>query len=240
MFDISTNNNLTPHAHEERHYRVKRHPQNKHLTLIDGLRYRDLPLMERHGPYIREYLDSLIDVLNKAWSQHPRLLIIRFELILLIADSNTLESYIENFMKRFIGSLESQLLWSQKKAKMDGKRVHETRVRYVWVREESERDRDHIHVAIILNYDAFRVLGRYDSEEDNMANRIRRAAARTMGLPSQQGKMCVHFPKNPTYAIRGWEDIQTYEKVFRRLSYLCKQDTKVYGDRSHSFGCSRK
>ena len=48
----------------------------------------------------------------------------------------------------------------------------------------------------------------------------------------------IHIPDNPNYEIiRGNDD--SLREAFYRISYLCKLDSKDFGNRHHCFGFSR-
>jgi hypothetical protein len=48
----------------------------------------------------------------------------------------------------------------------------------------------------------------------------------------------VEVPPNPFYYLNRGE-LEGQAAFFYRASYLCKSATKVFGDGSHGFGCSR-
>ncbi|KJS06231.1 MAG: hypothetical protein VR73_10270 [Gammaproteobacteria bacterium BRH_c0] len=215
-------------------------PDNKNLYLVDGPTFRGLPLMSGHGPYIVQYLDRLIEVLQKAWAEHPRLLVLRIELKIPKEWMGRDDVMWDGIMKRFIQSLRRKVMTDRARAKGRNGRCHDSSVRNVWTREVSTRDRDHFHGLLMVNHDAYYGLGSYDLRVPSLANIIREAWASALGLIFEQGARFVHYPENCSYFINGHGDVATFAEVFRRASYMCKERTKVYGNRQQSFGYSRK
>ncbi|WP_375154765.1 inovirus-type Gp2 protein [Pseudomonas sp. PDM25] len=48
----------------------------------------------------------------------------------------------------------------------------------------------------------------------------------------------VHIPANATFHL-SQDDSGEMDRYFYRVSYLCKAETKDYGNRCRAFGCSR-
>ena len=71
-----------------------------------------------------------------------------------------------------------------------------------------------------------------------MFNRLVEAWASALGLSVEAVTGLVEIPSNPTYYLNRGESEELAE-FFYRASYLCKSATKVFGDGSHGFGCSR-
>jgi hypothetical protein len=115
--------------------------------------------------------------------------------------------------------------------------VHDTRVRYVWAREEGQHGVPHYHGLILVNAYAFNSLGRFDSEFDNMARRLQSAWASALGISFEAATGLVETPMNATYEMTR-DDLSGQHDLFRRACYLCKAATKVYGDWVHAFGAS--
>lgn len=116
------------------------------------------------------------------------------------------------------------------------------KVRYVWSREVSQGSRQHYHLLILLNRDAYYTIGRLGSDRVNMISRIEGSWAGALGLPVDQVRGLVHIPKYAEYRVdreirRG--EVDELPELFYRASYLCKQATKSYGDRQRGFGASR-
>lgn len=57
-----------------------RHPFNPNLTLHYGNTWRGLPVVGKYSPFINEYLESILDTMNLAVNDYPRLFPLRFDL----------------------------------------------------------------------------------------------------------------------------------------------------------------
>ncbi len=91
--------------------------QTKHLTTIAKSTYlgRELCKGKRNKTLdmIKEYLDRIDDVMDKAISDHPRTTVIRVDLKF----PCTIKYEIAQVMKRFISSLSAQINASKKNVK---------------------------------------------------------------------------------------------------------------------------
>ena len=106
----------------------------------------------------------------------------------------------------------------------------------------SQADRQHYHLLILLNRDAYYSIGRLGSERVNMISRIEESWARALGLHVDHVRGLVHIPKNAEYRIdrvKRRDNGDDLDDLFKRASYLCKKATKHYGDRQRSFDTSR-
>jgi len=216
-----------------------KHPTNKNLTLQSDKTYNGLSIQTHRGFVVAEYLDSIKSVIDRSLQAHPRTIAIRFDLR--FPDQYPSPDGIP-VITRFFKSLRALIDADLHRKKKHGIRVRDTDLRYVWAKEQGDAGKEHYHVAVFLNRDTYAHVGRYDSENDNMASRIRRAWASALGITVEYLGGAVYFPDNSTYKLntRGGDGGSEYGKLFYRLSYLAKLDTKSYGDWKHSFGCSRK
>ena len=215
-----------------------RHPHNHNLTLTDATEYQGLSLMAHKGPFVESYLQALLSTLEQAMARHPRLFVIRFDLR--YPQDMQVDQFTGNeVITRFFASLKAKIKHNRKQAKGNCVYAHETDVRYVWARELGQDGKPHYHVLLMLNRDAFHALGSYRSSGMNTYKRIVAAWASALGLDSSDdAEGLVHVAANGVwYLDRG--DWATLNDVFQRASYLCKADTKHYGQGSHGFGCSR-
>ena len=215
-----------------------RHPQNHNLTLHYDNAYQGLPVMYEKGPFIREHLQRLHETMQRALDQHPRTFAFRVELK--FPSSGMLPSYAftNEVISRFFESFKAKIEHSRSMARRRNRYAHDCKVRYVWVREIGDSERPHYHLVILLNKDAYSVLGHFASERNNMFNRLEEAWASALRLPRDAVVGLVHIPENPVYYITR-DDERSQAEFFHRASYLCKAATKEYGDRQHSFGASR-
>ena len=116
------------------------------------------------------------------------------------------------------------------------------KVRYVWSREIGQGGRQHYHLLILLNRDAYYTIGRLGSERVNMISRIEGSWAGALGISLDQVRGLVHIPKGAEYRVdreirRG--EVDELPDLFFRASYLCKVATKSYGDRQRGFDTSQ-
>jgi hypothetical protein len=213
-------------------------PSNRNQTLYFDDTFQGLPVMRGHGPLITEYLEALYQVMCDALADHKRVLAIRLDLrfphdMEADGDVNTSKT-----ISRFIDSLKAKIRHDRNRAGLQYRYAHNTEVRYVWAREIGQAARVHYHCALLLNRDAYFTLGKYGSDQPNMARRIMEAWASALGLQFDQSNGLVHFPENPVYrfAINTKRDM---EEFFYRATYLCKAETKQFGNGRHGFGASR-
>lgn len=205
--------------------------------MITGPFYRDYPVMQDKGPFLNNYLDRIISVMEDALKANPRTFAVRFDLRIPQSHRNLDE---HRLVDRFISSLKEKIKWARRRAArttMQG-RVHQTDVRYLWAREVGQLGRPHYHFAVLLNRDAYRVIGKYEVGRDNLYSRILEAWASALGIAAGDAEGLVHVPRNATYEIDA-DDQESQDDFFYRVSYMAKSATKVQGSR-HSFGSSRR
>jgi hypothetical protein len=219
----------------------RRHSSNTNLTVIGDGHYQGLPVYPK--PLSAQYLDGILRTMQSALNEHPRTLVVRFDLHLPqlnFTDSPTL--YDSTVISKFFKSLDAKIQNDRSIKRREGKRVHPCSMRDVWARERADAGADHYHVTIFLNNDAYNLLGDYNRSGCNLSTKIVEAWASALGVDEYAARNLVHFPADkPVYYInRNSTDYpQVFAEVFYRMSYLAKLETKHYGDRSRSFGCSR-
>lgn len=230
----------------------KRHPDNPNLRLHHEPEWQGLPtLAKSSGPMVENYLESIRSTLDKAVNQYPRTAVFHVIARLPRGYSGTLEGLPE----RFIASLREQIQADLKRKGRTGKRVHDCHARMLWCREQKSSPRPHYHIAVLVNRDAYASLGRIQGRPDmdtpwwlveeegavNMAHRIQRAWESAIGFDPGTGHGLVGFPPRPVQLVNANQSDfgEQYAAVFRRLSYLAKAETKVYGHRGRNFGYSR-
>lgn len=233
---------------------VQRHPQNHNLTVhANESSWNDLPVLQQPLGLANEYLQRIQQTLDHACDEYTRLSVMRFDLHF----PQNLHCRDDQAISRFIDALKAKLRADQHRKQAKGTRVHPCNLRYVWVKEKAASVAFHYHVAIMLNRNAYCMLGNYTfagysgdpympvdhSQEPakNMAERISSAWASALGLSMEQAGGLVHFPDNPVYSVNrnAVAFAQQYSAVFERLSYFAKVETKQYGDCGRHFGCSR-
>lgn len=202
-----------------------------------------------HGPCNHHHINRIHDTLRKALDEYPRTFIQRVDLRL--PDENYEQHHVDStLMTRFMESLKSQIKQTQKRKRMQGKRVHPCDVRYVWLREFGEKKgKKHYHVALMLNNDTYCNTGTYCPVGDvyihNLALMIMEAWVRTLNLHTQQNYQryykLVHFVLEGDFRL----DINDehfeyrYGQIFQHLEYMAKLYSKDSSDGQRNFGCSQ-
>ena len=215
-----------------------RHPDNTNLILHSGNTFQSWPVQEDKGPFIQQYLNRLQQTIQYALAQYPRVFTFRVDLRLPVGVQLPEYTYTNQVIERFFESFKAKIRHNRSMARQLNPYAHGSKVRYVWAREHGQHGKPHHHVAILLNYDAFSALGKFEPGRDNMFNRLVEAWSSALGLPVEAVSGLVEIPPNPYYHLRR-DDLVGQAEFFHRTSYLCKSATKVFGDGSHGFGCSR-
>ncbi len=227
-----------------------RHPANTNLHLHYDDTFESFRLMRDKGPFIREYLSDLKHTIDLALAEYPRVLAFRVDLRLPQGVELPDYAYTNQVISRLFESFTKRIQYHQKRVAERGC-SRGCKVRYVWSREIGQEGKQHYHVLILLNRDAYYTLGRLGSERANMISRIEQSWASALGLSMYEVDGLVHIPDNPTYRIDrqprkrrvSGSDckvlVDELPDLFHRASYLCKVATKSYGDRQRGFGTSR-
>lgn len=219
----------------------KRHKANTNLTVINSGQYQGLSVYPK--PLSCEYLEAILRTLDAALGEHPRTFMVRFDLHL--PQLNFMDSptfYDSSVISKFFRSLDAKIAHDRERKRRDGKRVHPCTLRYIWAKERAEADTDHYHVAIFLNNDAYSHLGAFSQSGRNLSTKIIEGWASALDLDEHNCNGLVHFPSDkPVYYLNcnDADFSQEYESALYRLSYLAKLETKHFGDRTRSFGCSQ-
>ena len=206
------------------------------LTFDDS--YEGYPLMTSKGPFVKKYLNKIIDVVEMSLDEHPRTFAFRIDLR--FPSSLSLPEIIKlekRLIERFIASLRAKVRHARNTAKRTNPKMHRTNVRYLCTREIGEQGRPHYHLVIFLNRDAFNTLGKYSLERNNLYSRLIGAWESALGLESGAGEGLVNIPVNAVYQISA-DDADSQNKLFHRASYMAKAATKMRGNR-HCFSGSR-
>ena len=214
-----------------------RHPRNTNLSLHTDPVWQGFPVNISAGPLIHEYLEGIHAALQTAWYRHPRLLVVRADLHFPVERRYMTKRVMIEFWEKFQRCIAADM----HKRRSQGVRVHSCRPGYAWVRERHQTLNYHFHVAIFVNYNTYRSVGRFERWEGNLAARIRRAWALAIGLERDGAKGLVHFPENALHILdaRAANLAHQYSVVFYRLSYLAKVYSKEFGDGQRNFGASR-
>lgn len=227
-----------------------RHPANNNLNLHYEETFEDFTVQKDKGPYIREYLTALKHTIELAMAEYPRVLAFRVDLRLPHGIELPDYAYTNQVISRFFESFTKKIQYHQERVRERGY-ARGCKVRYVWSREIGQAGKQHYHVLILLNRDAYYTLGRLGSERVNMIRRLEESWASALGLSINEVDGLVHIPDNATYRIDrhprmrrvAGEDrkilVDELPDLFHRASYLCKVATKSFGDRQRGFDTSR-
>lgn len=184
-----------------------------------------------------EYLERTRQVIDLSLQEYRRVFAFRLDLRF---PAGQYQPCLDgnDVLERFFASLKAKIRHNRNKAQESNPYAHDSTVRYVWCREFGQHGVPHYHMAILLNNDAFCTLGKFELDRDNLFNRLHEAWASALGLAVQSVVGLVELPRNSFYLLRR-NDPESIADFFYRVSYLCKAETKVFGDGTHAFGASR-
>ena len=215
-----------------------RHPDNTNLIFHRDSTFLGWPIQEDKGPFIQQYLHRLLETMQYALAEYPRVFAFRVDLRLPMGIPLPDYAYTNQVIEYFIASFKAKIKHNRSRACVSNPYAHDFKVRYFWVREHGQQGKPHYHLAILLNRDAFNCLGWFNSDRDNMFNRLQEAWASALGLSIGEVRGLVESPRKSIYKLnRG--DLEGQTAFFSRTSYMCKSATKVFEDGSHAVGCSR-
>ncbi|MFT2186122.1 inovirus Gp2 family protein [Pseudomonas putida] len=221
---------------------MRRFSENRNLRLYSADTFQGLPIMGGKGPFILGYLEALSRTINLALDQYPRVIAFRVDLRLPRFGGIPDDALSNRVISRFIESFKAKIEHNREKAREQNKYAHDCRVRYVWARERSEAGRQHYHLLILLNRDAYYTIGRLQPQRPNMISRMQEAWASALKCEVEQVRGLVHIPSNAEYRVDREVrpgNVDYLPDLFHRASYLCKAATKRYGEGAHGFGFSR-
>ena len=218
-----------------------RHPANTNLRLYYHDTFEGFRLMGDKGPFILEYLLDLKHTIDLALAEYPRVLAFRVDLRLPQGIDLPDYAFTNQVISRFFESFTKKIQYHQERVAERGY-SRGCKVRYVWSREIGQGGKQHYHLLILVNRDAYYTVGRLGSERVNMMSRMEESWAGALELSVDEVRGLVHIPENAEYRIdqsvrRG--DVDELPALFYRASYLCKVATKSYGGRQRGFDTSR-
>jgi len=221
-----------------------RSKRNKNLTLTKSNRFRGLRVQTKCGPLCIEYLDKIYDTVEKALDEHPRTIAIRVDLRFPKFDKVEYEGRV---ITDFIRSLESQVKSEQYRKERERDRVHKCTIRYVWVKERNTALNEHYHLVLLFNKDRYNWLGKSKEKGDTLLSKIIDAWARTIDVTYDQANGLVYISKDKDdkpvlHRLNTNSDnfSEQLNNLFEHVSYLAKENTKIYGSRNKNFGASRR
>jgi len=216
---------------------------NLNLTIHSDTHYHTMPIQLDHGVLIHQYLQRIDVTLQNAISEHPRTLAVRIDLRLpeMINCPDYPCPYDNTVISKFIASLKAQVA-ADLKMKGNEQRIHSCTIRYIWVRERDSSSNVHYHLVLLFNNDTYNHIGDITAIEGNLAARIKKAWASSLGMELWEVSGLVNFTENGLYRLNcnSPEYNKVYHALFERLSYFAKANTKHYGEGCHSFGSSRE
>lgn len=215
-----------------------RNPVNTNQNLWYDGTFMGLTVHQWNGPLVQEYLERLYGVMDKSLKDYSRVFAIRVDPRFPVDYEAYGEVVMNDCLSRFIESFKAKIEYNRELARRGNSKAHDTVVRYVWAREYSESGRPHYHLVFLLNGHAFSDLGYFEYGRDNMFNRLHQAWASALGIPLDQAKGLVHFPDEGAYLLHR-DRSEMISAFFERATYLCKADTKHFGNGLHGFGASR-
>ncbi len=187
---------------------------------------------------VKEYLDRLLYVINNATQDFTRVFAVRVDLRCAGPTGDIISG--NQVMERFKKALDSRLDSYQKRRVSQGKRVYRSVVRMVWAREQDESLVPHFHVLLLLNRELFHSLGEYHSASGSLMTMIRDAWYSALDIQLYLAPGLVYIPANAEYYLNRSDHYAQLPDLFFRASYLCKVDTKCFGQGHQNFGGTRK
>ncbi len=203
----------------------------------------------------QDYLAALFRVMRLATGRYARACMFRFDLRLPEQPDcpDYPSEYDTDVISKVIQSLRAKSHARCKRKQKDRSLRHFTDIYFVWAKEINKSNQPHYHVALFVNKDVYRGFGDYQSDKDSMGSMIIEAYASALKRPVEEVSTLVHFAVGKKksertetddppvlYLDRNSEEFDAqFNRVFTRVSYLCKLETKCFGNRTKKFGSSR-
>ena len=203
-----------------------------------------------HGKLNQYHLKKIEQTIDKALSEHSRVLAVRIDLHTPVLkplndmpDEANFARTDSSVISRFTDSLKAKISHHLNKREKEGKRVRKTSLRVVWAREfVPDSHKKHYHVLLLLNGDTFNTLGAYDSNKGTLRRLIRESWMSAVSFIYPPDKELVHIPRNPCYYLsaKDGKQSESYGSLIYRTSYFAKKKSKCFTDGERNFGCSFK
>ena len=176
----------------------------------------------------------ITDTFQNALNTYSRVFMLRVDLRLPDISASTDAAAIS----RFTDALKEKINAYIQRKKREGKRVHPTTLRFIWVREYGVvNGKKHYHLVLLLNRDTWCNAGDYRAP-GSLAGLIQQAWCSALRVDTNLYATLVNFPDNPALWIDRGNNEQLQEGL-KRAAYLAKNHTKLLGDGERNFGCSR-
>ncbi|EKO3870311.1 inovirus Gp2 family protein [Vibrio harveyi] len=220
---------------------------NRKNKLLTQKEFKGINLTSKEKELLEDRVNKIYEVLTQATNCFPRTFAFRVDLRFPRG-----YKFGETFpyMKKFFGSLESQIAGELKRRKRRFRTVSEERLRYIWCKEIDKSENPHYHLVIFLNKDNFYSLGdfkrviRDECKCKHLYQMLLCAWSRVLGIELEEAHRVIYIPENAAYKIRSFEGevvAGNYDfiKLFNRSIYLAKARTQAIGA-SRSFGRSSR
>lgn len=171
---------------------MKRHPENNNLKLFFEEEYEGFTVQQQRGPLVEEYLSRALCVTRLALLKHPRTFAFRVDLRF-PSDWDFGDSSGNQPLERFIASFKAKISHNRKLRAKESEYAHSTAVSYIWCREIGEHGVPHYHLVILLNRDAFFILGTFEIGKENLYNILVQAWSSALKLPVENSAGLVHI-----------------------------------------------
>ncbi len=215
----------------------KRVPDNTNLKVWTQPSYQGLSVNITYE-LVEQYLHKLKRVIDLSIQDYPRV----FAVCLQLHCKCPTEDLANNnkVMSRFKDAVDSRIASYQKRSTRCDLTLDLCRMRIAWGREQSGSHLPHFHVVLLFNRELFYSLGSFNSDTGGLFQLILSAWCSALNIPREYAAGLVHVPSNAEYYLNRSDEYAQLPSFFQRASYLCKVDTKCFGQGLQSFGGSRK
>ncbi|EFR6446644.1 inovirus Gp2 family protein [Escherichia coli] len=199
----------------------------------------------RHGYHVLEYRTTIDLLLHTVSIKYNRLIAVRVDLHIppIIDNGDTIVCFHNDSpgeISRFRNSLNAKVKTDQNRKRKKGTRVYDSRIYIIWAREYTKSGKRHYHICLLFNKDAYYHLGDLD-QDGTLRCMITGAWYSALGLDVDDYNGLVHYPANCRYVLNtNAPDYENqYDALLKRLDYLTKVNSKVFGEGERNFGCSQ-
>lgn len=222
---------------------MNQHPQSIHFNSNIN-RYVQASPHNLHAPLIKDtpqyYLDQIYDTLQKALDQYTRIFVIRIQLkypYLLVKPEDELTNAL---VQRFTTLLEERIKYHMKKVGEPHQQVDDIAVRYSWAEDRCKEGGPRYHLLLLLNANAFRMLGYSNRGLECMRGRLVSVWADTLGLAAIRCSGLVHVSKRAIASVDSARLSAEMHHISWSCQFLSRVAAKRHGYGIRSFGCSDK
>lgn len=198
-----------------------------------------------NNKYVQDYRVKINSLMNALTNHYPRVLAVRVDLHYpSIIDGGDNICCFPNLdpgvISRMRNSMKAKVEADRARKHREGKRAYLSPMFIIWAKEYSQSGKCHYHICLLFNKDAYYHLGDYN-QDNNLRGMITAAWYSALGLELNDHHGLVHFPDNCRYVLdTNHPDFkERYQELLDRLDYLCKVETKVFGEGNRNFGCSQ-